>query len=76
MANTTAAKEQHRLLKQGYAGEALSGTGENARAKAYYAATNKGEQTEAERNIAKGYTKPAAVEEVDPGTDPVSEPGA
>ena len=62
MANTTAAKDQYRLLNQGYAGEALTGTGENARAKAYYAATNKGEQTEADRKIAKGYTKPAAPE--------------
>ena len=74
MANTTAAKDQYRLLNQGYAGEALTGTGENARAKAYYAATNKGEQTEADRNIAKGYTKPAGEETV--VTDPESELGA
>ena len=66
MANTTAAKDQYRLLKQGYAGEAVSDTGENARAKAYYAATNKGEQTEADRNIAKGYTKPEGAEAVAP----------
>lgn len=74
MANTTAAKEQYRLLNQGYAGEALTGTGENARAKAYYAATNAGEQTEVDRNIAKGYTKPEGEETVVP--DPESEPGA
>ena len=66
MANTTAAKDQYRLLKQGYAGEAVSGTGENARAKAYYAATNEGKQTEADRKIAKGYTKPAAPEASEP----------
>ena len=70
MANTTAAKDQYRLTNQGYAGEAVSETGENARAKAYYAATNKGEQTEADRNVAKGYTKPEGAEPV------VSEPGS
>ena len=66
MANTTAAKDQYRLLNQGYAGEAVSATGENARALAYYAATNKGEHTEADRNIAKGYTKSEDAEAVAP----------
>ena len=66
MANTTAAKDQYRLLNQGYAGEALTGTGENARAKAYYAATNAGKQTEVDRNIAKGYTKTEGAEAVAP----------
>ena len=74
MANTTAAKDQYRLTNQGYAGEAVSETGENARAKAYYAATNKGEQTEADRNIAKGYTKTEADSPAE--SDPGSELGA